>query len=426
MNGMLGISGTANTEEQIDVDKHQITNKASTSSFEETITAGTTGGTQDQQAAQETLTCSFKTEKPKLPKFSGDVKEYVIFKSDWNHIIYKRYMKRDAMTLLRASLTDKPLELIKGIGTDYDAAWEYLDAIYGDPRVVSDSVTQDISKFKALQDGEDSRFCELVHLVRRSYNTLKEVGLSGDVDNSHMLSVIERKMSADDRKVWSRELERDKKTATLEGLLQWMTSEMKSRMRATAAVRSGNTTYRGGVYQFKADEQENPRFKWHCKNSEHWPDQYPKFAALTYEKRMKTAKENHVCFSCLKVAGRNHKASTCSRKKVCNKSENGEHCQAFHHPLLHKTIPVSVGTALESENTSVILPVLTANIHGQKQANVLLDTGAQISLIRNDTADLLGLVGKDTYITITKVGGEDKSMKTKVYKVPVCSNGRSK
>ncbi|XP_032231699.2 uncharacterized protein LOC116611846 [Nematostella vectensis] len=337
---MIGISGTANTEEQIDVDKHQITNKASTSSVEETITAGTTGGTQDQQATQGnkastcsfeeantagttggtqyqqatqgnkastcsfeeantagttggtqdqqatqgTLTCSFKTEKPKLPKFSGDVKEYVIFKSNWNHIIDKRYMKRDAMTLLRASLTDKPLELIKGIGMDYDAAWEYLDAIYGDPRVVSDSVTQDISKFKALQDGEDSRFCELVHLLRRSYNTLKEVGLSGDMDNSHMLSVIERKMSADDRKVWSRELVRDKKTATLEGLLQWMTSEMKSRMTATAAVRSGNTTYRGGVYQFKADEQENPRFEcWHCRNLEHWPDQCPKFAALTYE-----------------------------------------------------------------------------------------------------------------------------------------------
>lgn len=32
---------------------------------------------------------------------------------------------------------------------------------------VSDSVTQDISKFKPLQDGEESRFCDLVHLVGR-------------------------------------------------------------------------------------------------------------------------------------------------------------------------------------------------------------------------------------------------------------------
>ena len=76
---------------------------------------------------------------------------------------------------------------------DYDAAWEYLDAIYGDLCCVSVSITKDISKSKPLQAGEDSRFCDLVHLVRRSYNTLKEVGVPGDMDNSHMLAIIERK-----------------------------------------------------------------------------------------------------------------------------------------------------------------------------------------------------------------------------------------
>ena len=44
----------------------------------------------------------------------------------------------------------KSLELIKGIGSDYQAAWEYLDSIYGDPRYVSDTIIQDISKFKSL------------------------------------------------------------------------------------------------------------------------------------------------------------------------------------------------------------------------------------------------------------------------------------
>ena len=177
------------------------------------------------------LSYNFKLEKPKLPKFTGDVREYAIFRSDWKHIVDTRYAKRDAITLLCANLSDKPLKLIKGIGTDYDAAWQYLDAIYGDPRYVSDSVTQDISKFKPLQDGEDSRFCDLVHLVRRSYNTLKEVGVPGDMDNSHMLAIIERKMGPDDKKVGSRDLEQ----------LSWMTSEMKSRMRATAPARSGSS-----------------------------------------------------------------------------------------------------------------------------------------------------------------------------------------
>ena len=41
-----------------------------------------------------------------------------------------------------------------------------LDAIYGDPRFVADAIVHDLTKFRPLKDGEDSRFCDLVHLVR--------------------------------------------------------------------------------------------------------------------------------------------------------------------------------------------------------------------------------------------------------------------
>ena len=54
-----------------------------------------------------------------------------------------------------------------------------------------------------------------------------------------------------------------------------------------------------------------------------------------------------------------------------------------------------------------------------KRCNVLLNTGAQISLICNNTAELLGLKGKDTSVTITKVGGEEEVMKMEEYRIPV-------
>ena len=129
----------------------------------------------------------------KMPKFAGDVRDYVIFCADFKHAIESKYSKRDAITFLRTCLQDnKPLELIKGIGQDYDAAWDYLDSIYGDPRFVSDTITQDIVKFRALQPNEDARFCDLV-------NTLKEVGSQNDMDNSHMLSIFEQKLCPDDQ-----------------------------------------------------------------------------------------------------------------------------------------------------------------------------------------------------------------------------------
>ena len=54
------------------------------------------------------------------------------FKADLKQSIEGRYNKRDLVTFLRACLQGKPLDLIKGMGTDYDAAWEYSDSIYGD------------------------------------------------------------------------------------------------------------------------------------------------------------------------------------------------------------------------------------------------------------------------------------------------------
>ncbi|PIK44005.1 hypothetical protein BSL78_19152 [Apostichopus japonicus] len=76
-----------------------------------------------------------RVEKPKLPVFAGDVRDYHTFKDDFQHMVDPMYDARDAVSILRGSLSGKPLELLKGIGTDYHACWEYLDMYYGDPRV---------------------------------------------------------------------------------------------------------------------------------------------------------------------------------------------------------------------------------------------------------------------------------------------------
>ena len=109
--------------------------------------------------------------------------------------------------------------MIKGIGTDFDAAWSYLDSVYGDPRFVPDTVTQDITKFRPFRDGQDARFCDLVHLVQRRFTTLNEVGRPHDMDDNHMLVLIEQTMRSDDRKVWARHLENSGKEATLAQLI---------------------------------------------------------------------------------------------------------------------------------------------------------------------------------------------------------------
>ena len=52
---------------------------------------------------------------------------------------------------------------------------------------------------------------------------------------------------------------------------------------------------------------------------------------------------------------------------------------------------------------------------------MLLDSGAQISLIRLSVAEELRLKGKDVTITIANVGGEEEEMTTKIFRFRVSS-----
>ena len=421
----LAISPTSSEENAAEVQ-----NSAKNVQSADNVTPGINGTTQytTPPTNANNPQSAFRMKKPKMPEFSGDVREFAIFKADFKHLVESRYSKRDAITLLRASLQGKPLELIKGIGQDYDAAWEYLESVYGDPRFVADTITQDIARFKPLHDEEDARFCDLVHLVRRSFNTLTEVGRKSDMDNNHMLAIIEQKMCTDDRKVWSRFLESTKGHATLEALMSWMASEMKSRMRATAPLRSTqqNLTHVNQISAIEEKKAVNHKC-WLNKASTHWTDQCQNFMSMNPSDRLKAVKENHGCFSCLKRAGRDH-VSNCFHRRQCSETFNGSQCKYFHHPLLHPASATNSATALTvssvTSNKQSILPIVSVEILGSesvKQGNLLLDSGAQVSLIRLSLAEQLGLKGKDVTITLAKVGGEEEELTTKLFRVRIRS-----
>ena len=140
------------------------------------------------------------------------------------------------MTILRSCLGPEPGKLIEEISLNLISAWKYHDQNYGDPRVISDIVSGDLEKFKAIQPGENHRFCDLVNLVRWSYNILKEVKRPKVIDNIHVISLIERKMTKNDLKVWARCIYLQKLEPSMSNLLQWMEEEVTARLRSCAAI----------------------------------------------------------------------------------------------------------------------------------------------------------------------------------------------
>ena len=78
-----------------------------------------------------------------------------------------------------------------------------------------------------------------------------------------------------------------------------------------------------------------------------------------------------------------------------------------------------------TNNQRALLSIVQVDVVGTggalRRANALLDSEAQISLIRLSLAADLKLRGKTVVVTITKVGGKEEELKTKMYRVQIRS-----
>jgi len=212
----------------------------------------------------------------------------------------------------------------------------------------------------------------------------------------------------------------------LVGLLTWMTAEMKSRMTDTVPLKTGSSshTIHHVAVESKCENKGNSQKCWICKIPAHWTNECQKCLVLNHKDSNNHRQENHACFSCLKRAGRHHKITTCSRRKQCTELQNGIQCKQYRHPLLHKknVIYVKVSISCMTEYSQALLLVISASLYSlYKHANVLLDSGAQISLIRLDTTKILGLEGKSVSLTITKFSHQKKNwqQKSSEFKLPL-------
>jgi len=233
------------------------------------------------------------------------------------------------------------------------------------------------------------------------------VGVPNDIDNSHTLSIIEQKMSAKDWKDWSRDLEREGKGR--QGLMEWMTIKMKSRMRATAPLRTGSNPQRSVNHTLgNVNSKGNTSWYrcWLCQNSSHWPDQ-SEVRCLKYRWARTT-----YALDALKEPEENTEWKTVTENDVAQnrKTEYRVDIITVHKSFVWSrySSPSHVGKHFRQNGM-------------QKKGKIFLDSGTQISRIWSNTAELLGLKGRDTFATVAKVGGQGETIRTKGYRVPVSS-----
>ena len=119
-------------------------------------------------------------------------------------------------------------------------------------------------------------------------------------------------------------------------------------------------------------------------------DVLPEFEKETIPKRWKLSKKNDACFVCLRIG---HQAEECKEPGDC-----GEGCRERHHPLLHQQGPRrqvrqagAVSAAASSKPGSVLLPVQNVILQDGSRANVMFDSGSQVTLVNENMAIQKGL-----------------------------------
>ncbi|KRZ81965.1 hypothetical protein T08_8299, partial [Trichinella sp. T8] len=138
-----------------------------------------------------------------------------------------------------------------------------------------------------------------------------------------------------------------------------------------------------------------------------------RFLNAGYSARMSMSREKGVCYKCLKTG---HRARECRTSRPCGV----DRCRQPHHQLLHppatREPPRSPGpdqshqSLLAARNTrGGGLQTIRARAYGpdgnQVVVNCLFDTGSQVSFIRKDVTEVLGLTGSHERCRFTTLGG---------------------
>ena len=186
----------------------------------------------------------------------------------------------------------------------------------------------------------------------------------------------------------------------------------------------------------KRYEQHKPHAKingvyincWYHKNSSHSIYKCNAFMNLSHEEELQMMRQHGACFNCLQLG---HIASSCHIVNQCDKMKpSGQICGKRRHPCLHlerteTTSSSSQGMYACNASQEALLAV-SEIMCNDKMLSVLRDSGANISLITHKAAASANLQGKSIELSITKVGNQNETIRSKRYLVPLTDqNGKT-
>ena len=299
-------------------------------------------------------------ERLKLKQFTGDIRKYPRFKSEFCNHIRPVCNPEQVAFILKSYLSETVREDVENIDEDCDAVWDRLDKKYGNQGRLIDTILSDVKHIPHCSE-DDRATLQMIKIVERAHNDLKMIGEESEMNNSTIVSIIEERMPEEMAKEWIKmvtsevNVHENKFKHLMRLMNQWRDRiEYKLGNIRNVGEVVGETYYGQGTvtpygtkrqtcWLHQQDNGDHPI--WRCKIFRNKP----------VEERIELVKTNKACYSCLEVS---HTSSNCTRGFKCR--ERG--CNQSHHQLLHEVS--ERGLSLHTEefiprenNVTKILPI---------------------------------------------------------------------
>ena len=405
--------------------------------------------------------------KLNTPKFSGKSRDFAIYKKEFLDIVVPGRSAAEIGALLREGLNTKEKNLLRNNEmADYTEALEILQNEYGKPELVINDVNVELDKIKpASGEKADQSFVSFVEKIENICRDMETVSRSADLKNGHMINVIAKKLPTKVAEDWAEHKQKEKiGLKSSEEIFKELMEFLKSKKEVTKDLISkqeGNekskthTSYVTGQ-TFVVQQPKDPPKQGHkngdrksvkldplciaCKGSKnaqdakHWTSSCEKWKALKLSERKKLVKcQRHI------QAGDGHDVNKCKDgiiskwynngqySTVCGICKDPSHCAELCQQNKAITMHHNISMASFQEEISlppVLLQASFVESHQNVKLGTLWDLCSTDGYITFAKAEELQLEGRDVNLTIGGVRGQETSIKSKLYNVPVFIKSR--
>lgn len=362
-------------------------------------------------------------EKVKMPQFTGDIREYPRFKTDFNTQVLPVINKENAAYILRSCLDKDAAGAVKCTDDNLELLWKRLDEVFGDPAKVVDVIMNSIQATRVITEGQSKKLLDFINIIENGYRDLQRLGLEKEITTTSSVSMIEKKLPADLKREWARLVScadsNIDKTDKFPSLLRFLLDQKSAIEYENSELRTTNE-YRakGSAHYVQREEEMNAQTqsaRRRCllhDDANHWTSECKLYLSKSVKEKRMILKEKGACWSCLR---RGHRIQDCKSKRACG--VNG--CEKRHHKSLHEEVSTDAIANVCDQNIKPCLLQVQKIQTKKGWANVLWDTGASLSFITNKKAKSEKLKGTKTELSVVKVGGMKERLHSHKYKLPL-------